>query len=161
MTLPGNRIVNVVPSPAKVSKLRSQLYCAQISLLIDRPSPVPLPMALVVKKGSEQLGMDLLRNSAGPVFDLDPGTSPIFTTSNQQTLIVGRVIISVNCIQHQIHYHLLQLDQFGLNHRIHLRVALQRHALLAQAPRLNQFAGTFDHFGQKYRLGLGQMRTRE
>src|SRR5215470_4151350 len=48
----GKYASNVLPLPGELSTFRAPPCCVTIPCTVDRPSPVPCPTALVVKKGS-------------------------------------------------------------------------------------------------------------
>src|SRR5207253_8443630 len=58
----GKRTVNVEPRPGSDSTSMRPLSARAISLQMARPSPVPFPEALVVKKGSK-----MCRFTSGPI----------------------------------------------------------------------------------------------
>src|SRR4030067_932816 len=49
----GNSMMNIVPRPVSLSTRISPLCCLMIPYVTERPSPVPFPAGLVVKKGSK------------------------------------------------------------------------------------------------------------
>ena len=49
----GKNILNTVPLFNSLSTKINPLFCLMIPYTVDRPNPVPLPFALVVKKGSK------------------------------------------------------------------------------------------------------------